>query len=288
MEIRAYAKLNLILKIVGRRSDGYHDLVSLFQRIDLFDRLTFLPQKSGVTLVTDKKELPGDASNLVFRAAELILKASGIREGISITLEKNIPVGAGLGGGSSDAASALIAIDRIFQLNRSPDELSAYGAKIGSDVPFFCRQTPAAWVTGRGDRVEATSPLLEGWYLLVFPRFSVSTKEAYQAWDRAKFGVKKELTKKLVHTTISGFPSGNWHAQAGALENDFERVVFPLYPVLKEIQEYLSRRGAETARLSGSGSTIFGLFLKESAAREARTAIEKDFPELWVRTARGA
>lgn len=287
MEIRSYAKINLILKILGRRSDGYHDLLSLFQRIDLFDLLMFRAEKEGIALVSDWKELPCGASNLVYRAAELILRESGIRSGVSISLQKNIPIGAGLGGGSSNAAFTLIAINRLFGLNYSSSDLAKFGEVLGSDVPFFCREIGAAWVSGRGEKVEQAEFHPEMSYLLVFPGFSVSTREAYGLWDEAHSRDKNELTKKGVHNTISGFQSGIYGIAPEAWVNDFEEIVIPRHPGLRKIREGLIQAGAKRVLLSGSGSTLFGGFSSGQSAREAAARMEKEFSGCWIRVARG-
>ena len=284
--IKSYAKINFILKILDRREDGYHNLFSLFQRIDLWDGLFFEPFKKGIVLESNVSDLPLDQTNLVYRAAELLLKKTNKNKGLKVVIQKNIPIGAGLGGGSSNAAATLLELNRIWNLNYSFEELAKMGESLGSDVPFFCYRLSTAWVSGRGERVAPSSFSPGCWILLVFPGFSIQTREAYRLLDLSRQGNNMGLTKKGNNNTISSFQTLNKGSFLDHLENDFESALFPQYPVYQEIKARLFELRAEKVLLSGSGSTLFGVFQEEREARCAEEILKKEFQRGFVRAVR--
>jgi 4-diphosphocytidyl-2-C-methyl-D-erythritol kinase len=278
MQIRSYAKINLLLRILGRRRDGYHNLLSLFQRIDLWDELSYEPLAGRIEVESDSPELPSGPFNLAFRAAEILASQAGRNAGVRIRIAKRIPVGAGLGGGSSNAGTTLIALNRLWNLGLSARELANIGKTIGSDVPFFCHEISAAWVAGRGERVTPARVRFDAWYLLVSPGFSISTAEAYRLWDESPEADKKKLTKGIDKYTISSFQTLTRRALYSRLGNDFDEVIFRRYPVFSDLRKEMTALGAKKVMLSGSGSTLFGVFLDKREVQRAETRFQRDHP----------
>lgn len=266
--VLAPAKINLILRILDRRQDGFHNLWSIMQTVALEDelQLQLVPSRIGIRLSCDSKELAADHSNLVYRAAAAVLERAGCTVGLDIRLSKRIPMGAGLGGGSSDAAAAMVGMNHLLQLGWSRNEMAEIGQLLGSDVPFFLF-APSALVSGRGETVRPT--VIEGlrWAVLVNPGFAVETKWAYQELAATR-GAVRPLS--LQHADLERHRQLTWAQVAAVAENDFEAPVFARYGNLREIKHALLVKGAEIAMLSGSGATVFGLFNDEDAARRAQ------------------
>lgn len=271
--LKAPAKINWSLCVRNRREDGYHNIQSLMQCIALYDTLTFGEsggQSDRIDFMSDMTIPP--EQNLVMMAAELLRQHTGVRKGARITLKKDIPSGAGLGGGSSDAAQALIGLDRLWGLGLALEELSLLGGRLGSDVPFFFN-APLAMVSGRGDMLEPLDIQRSCTLLLVKPQVSVSTPWAYAALASAR-GDNPELTKevdtinniKLIYKALAG---GNIFALKSMLHNDFEDVVFVRHPGIGEIKGRLLESGAYMALMSGSGSAVFGVFESRDKAVSA-------------------
>lgn len=263
----APAKLNLGLKILRRREDGYHDIVSVLQTVDLCDRLTFTPAAAGETLVRcDHPDVPAGPENLVFRAVEVLRRETGVDRGVRVDLDKRIPTGAGLGGGSSNAAATLRALDRRWGLRLGPERLSGLAAGLGSDVPFFLTGGTAI-ATGRGERIRPVDWQDEFWYVLVYPGFPVSTARAYQ-------NVRIGLTEAGAYGTFLDFAEKSGRICAGrlfaCLENDFLPLVEAAGGGVARILEALAAGGAVVCSVSGSGSTLFGVFRE---ARQASAAV---------------
>ena len=273
LEIVAPAKVNLSLKVLGKRPDGYHDLRSLVCPVSLFDRLQISECGEGFRFSCSDATLPLDGGNLVVRAARLFCEREGIASKFEIRLEKGIPHGAGLGGGSSDAAAVLEGLNRILARGLSVEVLSDMAAELGSDVPLFLRRG-AVWISGRGERVEP-AVLPRDWSLvLVKPGFGVSTPWAYGALAAAR----AEVGLDDVETDIGGV----------ILANDLERPVFRKYLLLAEIKRWFAaQEGCLGALMSGSGSTVFGVFDADLDAGRCSEAFTREFgPEFWVREAR--
>ncbi len=259
----APAKLNLGLKILRRRPDGYHEIVSVLQTVDLCDRLVFTPAPPGETLVrADRPDVPGGPENLVYRAVELLRRATGAGNGVRVDLVKRIPAGAGLGGGSSNAATTLRALDRLWGSHLGPERLAALAAELGSDVPFFLTGGTAV-VTGRGERIRPVDWDGDFWYVLVYPGFPVSTAWAYR-------NVRIGLTEAAAYGTFLDSAEKSGRICAGrlfaCLENDFQPLVEGESGDVARILAALAAGGAVACSVSGSGSTLFGVF------REARQA----------------
>ena len=264
MKIRAPAKINLTLRIVGRRADGYHLLDTLIVPISLFDELDVRKLRAParrrtklIQVLCDHPAVPQDESNLVYRAAQLMMKRISGAGSICIRLKKTIPVGAGLGGGSSDAAATLIALNRLFGLKLSQSRLEKLGLKLGADVPFFIRGKPAR-ARGIGEKLAPISKLPRVWLVIVYPGFAVSTAWVYQQ-------VSEKLTKDIVNTSIAASPT-TFDELTRRLENDLEDVTLRGYPKIAELKRKLLRGGAPGVLMSGSGSAVFGIFASRKAA----------------------
>jgi 4-diphosphocytidyl-2-C-methyl-D-erythritol kinase len=272
----APAKINLVLRILDRRPDGYHNLWSLMQTVRLEDELSMAVNhtNSAITLRCDDPSLKPDHSNLVYRAAAAVLEQSGQTVGLDMALAKRIPMGAGLGGGSSDAAATIIGLNRILKLGWSPEEMAEVGQTLGSDVPFFFF-APSATVAGRGEKVTAVRMTGSRWIVLVNPSFPVETKWAYRQLSESRPGV---VPVSRSHAALEAVPELSWKQVMETAENDFETPVFKAYPLLCDIKQELTARGAEVALLSGSGATVFGVFFDETSARHAQASFLKEQP----------
>lgn len=273
LRIPAFAKINLGLELLGPRPDGYTEITTLYQTVGLCDvlRLRLRGSAAGIKLRVLGDAVPADRRNLVSRALALARRRFGIRPGVEVEVEKNIPVGRGLGGGSSDAAAALVGLLRLAGRRVELAELLGLGARLGADVPFFFIGGRALGV-GRGDEVYALEDLPRRYCVLVCPPWPISTRQAY-AWvypEGVRRGTRR-LTRRRRRARMSGFSRASVTAKyAWGMGNDFEAVVFPRYPELARIKRRLAAAGAELAALTGSGSTVFGLF--QQRARAVRAA----------------
>jgi len=279
--LRTSAKVNLALEVLGKRGDGYHEIATVLQAVDLFDRLTVDPDET-LSLHTDDPELPTDDGNLVMRAARLLQKAAGVDRGARLRLHKRIPVAAGLGGGSSDAAAALTGLNRLWGLRWPRPRLQELAVELGMDVPFFLG-TGRAVARGRGEQLAAL-PGGGGYALvLVNPRTPLSTKEVY---GRVPVGWHAEPTG--TERVIEALRRRNVGVLAAALTNNLERVVEPVLPVIGRMKAALLAAGALGAIMSGSGPTVFGLARSLDHARQIRSRISRAGWACWaVRTNSG-
>jgi len=279
VQVRAPAKINLILKVLGRLPNGYHEIWSIMQTVDLFDHVSLrtVPSIQGIQLECQPSRVPQGVDNIVYRAAALVLKKAGIDDGVAIHLEKHIPMGAGLGGGSSDAAATIFGLVQLFQLQWSWSDMAVLGAELGSDVPFFF-YGPQALIRGWGQEVVPVAISGFRWIVLVNPGFPIETGWAYQQIAQSRSQVP-QLSAEL--TSLDQREALDFQDILPHIENDFEPALFPKTPRLGEIKEELRSHGAEVALLSGSGSTVFGMFSEEQAAVKARDKMTHA-PELQV------
>jgi 4-diphosphocytidyl-2-C-methyl-D-erythritol kinase len=261
------AKVNLILKVLRRREDGYHDIASLMQKVSLADEMQFAPLRDGIEISCPGSDLPTDEGNLVVRAARTLFAEAGFAGGVRITLRKRIPTAAGLGGGSSNAATTLTVLNDLFRFGFDRERLIRIGARLGADVPFFIYGS-TAWAFGIGDLLEP-AVIPEMWLVLVNPGFEVPTKWVYQS-------LNLPLTKTPLKYSIPSF--SGIRDLASALSNDLEKVTVARYPVLEELKGFLLRQGAIGSLMSGSGPTVFGLFEKEQDAIKAEGALRTSYP----------
>lgn len=267
---KAYAKVNLTLAVGEKRLDGYHEVVSVMQRVSLCDTLTAEQTREGITLTCSDPALPSGEENLAHRAASLFFRETGIAGGAALTLEKRIPSQAGLGGGSSDAASALLALRKLYAPALSDTELETMAAALGSDVPFFIHGGTQL-ATGRGEVLSPLPPLTDGWFVIVKPTESFSTPAMYRRLDNLPPAYTPPLPPL----------QGGLPALAAGLFNRFEAAI-PAGSAVWDIKARLAAYGALASLLSGSGSAVFGLFDTETAARAAVEALRPAWPEIFL------
>lgn len=270
MRVRAPAKVNLFLRIVGRRADGYHLLDSVMAPVGLYDEVEVTAEaakRSHIRVTCDDSTIPADRSNLAHRAAALICRTAGLRARVAISLHKQIPAGAGLGGGSSNAAAVLTALNRLLGLKLTFARLSGLAVRLGADVPFFLAGG-ACRVRGIGETVTRLPRLPRRWLTLVVPHFSVSTVWAYREFDRLAPDVPADTDAAWAPS----FEAGRW-PNPSVFMNDLERAVLPPHPVLAEQKDRLRSLGARTSMMSGSGSAVFGVFTTRATAARAAAAL---------------
>jgi 4-diphosphocytidyl-2-C-methyl-D-erythritol kinase len=260
VRVRAHAKLNLDLRILGRRPDGFHELRTVFQSLALHDTLTFIPRQGAFRIACDTPDVPRDRTNLVWQAADRLWKLCGksgrVRD-VAVNLEKRVPAEAGLGGGSADAAATLRALSRLWGLRVPAAELASLAAELGSDVPFFLRGGTALGV-GRGDAISSLPDVERYWVVLLLPAFTVSSSDAYRWYDAADVRVRPTPTR-----------GDRWLPRPWQSANDLEPAVTRRHPEIGRMKAALSRSGAWAAAMSGSGSAVFGLFEDRAGAASA-------------------
>jgi len=285
--LKSYAKLNLYLAVLNKRKDNYHNIETLFERIDLHDTIILkkLPDNT-IKIICSHPDVPADASNLCYKSAKLLQDNCAVNCGVEIKITKRIPVAAGLGGGSSNAASTLIGLNKLWRLGFSKDKLAQLGRLIGADVPFFIMNTPFAIATGRGDKIKPLARINKArlWHILAVPGIKVSTPLIYKEWDsrclrnnrgkpwlthstslRVNSEIKgktiEELTKplgdvKLLPSVIIG---NKLFCRPDLLYNGLEEATVRLYPEVKRIKKRLTDLGVQAVRMSGSGPAVFGI-----------------------------
>ena len=267
MDIRAYAKINLILDVVRKRADGYHDLRMVMQMTGMYDLLRIEPKSEpGIELTTNLPYLPTDGRNLAVRAAGLLMETCGVTDGLSIRLHKFIPVAAGLAGGSSDAAAVLTGVNRVLRLGLSEEKLLKLGLSVGADVPF-CLLGGTALAEGVGERLTPLPPLPNCSILLAKPPFGVSTKEIFQTLRADEIESHPDVDG-MVTAIRRGDLSGILSRSANVLES----VTLAKRPEIQELKDCIAAAGAETVLMSGSGPTVFGIFTDQKKALACRDA----------------
>ncbi len=265
IEILSPAKVNLFLKITGQRVDGYHELVSVFVPVALYDKLKISKSEKGLEVYCTGRELPKGQDNLINRAAISFFEKTGIRKGTKITLIKKIPISSGLGGGSSDAAATLKGLNQLWPNPLSKEDLEKLALSLGADVPFFLLQKPAI-ARGIGEILQPIENFPSFWYVIVSPDFMVSTAWAYER-------TKLELTNNGNQNILNSLKKGIFNIP-DLLFNDLERVTLVKYPFLCSIKDSLIKLGALGALMTGSGPSVFGLFDSAKKAQEAGKILE--------------
>ena len=265
IELKALAKVNLGLDVLGRRENGYHDVRMIMQSIFLYDEVRIEKKEAaGIEVETNLKFLPVGEDNIAYKAAKLLIDEFGIGEGVRITLRKHIPVAAGLAGGSSNAAAVLFGMNRIFRLGLSQKDLMERGVKLGADVPY-CIMRGTVLAEGIGEELKRLPAMPKCTVLIAKPPISVSTKTVYEALD------SKEITEHPdIDGIIKGLELGNLKMIADSMGNVLEKVTVPMHPEIEEIKQEMKEAGALGAMMSGSGPTVFGLFESRAAARAAQ------------------
>ena len=275
--LKSYAKLNLYLEVLGRRKDNYHNIRTLFERIGLFDKIILKSRRDKkIRIICHAPHVPKDSTNLCYRSAKLLQDALEVNKGVDIKIIKRIPVGAGLGGGSSNAAVVLEGLNKIWRLGLKRAKLVTLAKKIGSDVPFFLYESPFAEGTRRGDKIRLLPALnkVRLWHILIVPGIKVSTPVIYREWDKLQKGynadnqsvrglTRPEYNVKLLSLAIR---KKGLHLANQALFNSLEQVSAGLYPEITRIKERFKEKGVKSILMSGSGPAVFGIL---SSRKEA-------------------
>ncbi|MDR0845979.1 MAG: 4-(cytidine 5'-diphospho)-2-C-methyl-D-erythritol kinase [Lactobacillales bacterium] len=266
---KAPAKINLGLNVIGKRADGYHDLEMVMTSIDLSDIVSVRETADGAIslAINNGNSLPLDDRNHVYLAAKILREKFGITSGVEIELDKKIPIQAGLAGGSSDAAATLRALNELWKLDLSLEELAKIGEEIGSDVPY-CVYSKTAFVTGRGENVELMAPMMPSWVVLIKPDFGVSTKDIFEA-------LKPEQYNDVACAKIrEAVEVADYDALTAAMGNTLEDVTIKLYPVIEKIKETAIDNGATAAMMSGSGPSVFAICKTENQAKRVYSSVK--------------
>ncbi len=268
--IKAYAKINLGLDVIGRLENGYHEVKMVMQTVGIYDVLDFQRTEGGIVITTDSGELPTGEDNLIYKAAKLMIEKYGIKEGVKIHLEKHIPIAAGMAGGSTDAAATLKGMNRLFDLGCTLKDLMELGVQIGADVPY-CVMGGTALAEGIGEKLTPLAPAPDCYVLVAKPDINVSTKYVYEHLDA------QEIVK---HPDIDGMVEAiaeeSLQGILDRMENVLETVTVSAYPVIRTIKERMKELGAINSLMSGSGPTVFGIFVEKDMARRAYDKLEEE------------
>ena len=256
----SFSKVNIGLKVLNQRDDGYHNIYTIFQELNFGDSIYIEKRDQGCKIIANVDWIPTDKSNICFKAYNEIKKEFSKVKGLHLKIEKKIPIGSGLGGGSANAAAVLKGINKIYKLKLTASKLEQIAREIGADVPFFIKGGTQLG-KGVGDKLTQINKTIIGTYLLVIPEVSISTKWAYSV-------IKNKLNDQNKKVNFSSFFNGDY-SSLKIFENDFEQIVVPAYPEIGAIKTKLLNLGARFASLSGSGSTVYGIFDDEASAKEA-------------------
>ena len=278
IQLKANAKINIALDVVGKREDGYHELKTLFYETNLHDVLDFrTSDKCGIRISCTDPTIPVDEKNIVYKAAKLLFDKYVPDAGIDIHIEKNIPHGAGLGGGSSDAAATIKAVNELYQLKLEDHEMEAIGASLGADVPFFI-SGGAAYACGIGEKLTSLKADIKMPYLIIAkPEINVSTPEAYKLLDN-----EPELFHPDVDKIVKCFKAGNVRSVCKLAGNSFEKPIFKIYPQIEEIRKSFLEGGAMASVMTGSGSAVFAFFEDEDDMKKAADNVKEKFKNVKI------
>jgi 4-diphosphocytidyl-2-C-methyl-D-erythritol kinase len=282
LERSSPCKVNLLLNILGKRPDGFHELETVMHPVNLCDVLRFERSTSGIQLTCSDAAVPADSGNLVHRAASAFLAATAIHEGVRVSLEKRIPIAAGLGGGSGNAATTLLALNELFGQPLSRDELHAIAAALGSDVPFFLQSNPAL-ATGRGERIQPLDPfppLRGAAFLLIHPGFGISTAWAYQ--QLARFPSTLHGQRGRGEKLVQRLSTADLAAAGKEFYNSLEAPALEKFPLLVLYQEFLRANGAAATLMSGSGSTTFAIARTLEEGQRLEKLVQQKFGSCWT------
>lgn len=276
MEIKAYAKINIALDVIGKREDNYHLLRMIMQTIDLYDVINIEPIDEGIEIKCNKHYVPTDERNLAYKAAKLFMDTYNIKQGVMIDIVKNIPVSAGLAGGSTDAAAVLKIMNKMFNIGASDSELKKLGLKLGADVPY-CINGGTALCEGIGEKITQLKPFKDKIVVLVKPPFGVSTKEVYKEFD-----LSKAILHPKIESLISSMETDNTLFVAQNMRNLLENVTLRKYRVISNIKEELKSGGAIGSMMSGSGPTVFAFFDDMLKAQRCYEKMKEDYREVFL------
>lgn len=272
---KAPAKINLTLDVLQKRPDGFHEVEMIMTTVDLADRIWLKPLDRGITIRSSERFVPNDKRNLAWQAADILRKKFDIRSGVEITLDKNIPVAAGLAGGSSDAAATLRGLNRLWNLGLSLDELAVLGASIGSDIPF-CVYGGTALASGRGEQIQQLPVPPNCWVVLAKPPISVSTADIYGGLDIQ--GIQHPDTAGM----MQALASADYETMCKKVGNALEPVTMRLHPQVSVLKDQMLKFGADTVLMSGSGPTVFGLVQHESQVARIYNGLKGFCPEVYA------
>lgn len=278
IQLKSRAKINLSIDVLGKRPDGYHLVEMIMQTIDLFDNIKILSLKEDKIIIrSNSKDIPVDNSNIVYKAANLIKQQFNIKKGVEIHIEKNIPVAAGMAGGSSNAAAVLVGLNKLWNLNLSQDKLKELGLKLGADVPF-CIEGDASLAENIGEKLTNIDGLSQDVFIVVCkPNIFVSTKEVYEAIDSKT--IDKRPDNKLL---IQLLKENNIELLSKNMYNVLETVTKEKYPVIKDIEEIMINNKALGAMMSGSGPTVFGLYRNKDDAQRCGEILLENFKQVYI------
>lgn len=266
----AYAKINLGLDVLRRREDGYHEVKMIMQTVDIHDTLTFVKREEpGIVLAVDDQELSTDSDNLIYKAAKLLLEKAGVTQGVEISLQKRIPIAAGMAGGSSDAAATLSGLNALFSLGYSLEELQALGVTLGADIPY-CLMGGTALSEGIGEILTRLPAPPQCSLVIAKPDINVSTKFVYENLHADTLTYHPDIDGM-----VQAIKAGDLSGITGRLGNVLETVTIREYPIIDNIKDVMKKAGAENTLMSGSGPTVFGIFTKEDRAKEAAQQIRE-------------
>ena len=269
ISINAMAKINLGLDVLRRRENGYHDVKMVMQTVNIYDTLDFVKKEEpGIVVKVDAMELPTDENNLIYKAAKLLYERCQMEEGVEITLTKRIPIAAGMAGGSTDAAAALVGINRLFNLGLTMDELKEIGVKIGADVPY-CIEGGTALSEGIGEILTKLPDAPDCFVVVAKPEISVSTKYVYENLHANELKYHPDIDGM-----VEAIREGNLDGVCSRMENVLETVTENKYPIISQIKKLLKDAGAENSLMSGSGPTVFAIFKEEEMAKKALQMVE--------------
>ncbi|MBU3136545.1 4-(cytidine 5'-diphospho)-2-C-methyl-D-erythritol kinase [Clostridium gasigenes] len=277
MKVKAYAKVNISLDIIEKRkSDGYHLLRMIMQNIDLYDEIIIEKQKSGINIKCNKPYVPTDERNLAYRAAKLFKETFNIEEGVSINIKKNIPVAAGLAGGSTDGAAVLKVMNEIFNVNASDEELMEIGLKLGADIPY-CIKGGTALCEGIGEKVTSLKPFKDKILVLVKPPFGVSTKFVYQ-----EFNLERVLNHPKTEELIEAMENNDLNYVCDNMKNLLENVTLRKHKMIIGIKEEMKALGAKGSMMSGSGPTVFAIFDDMLKAQRCFEKMKEKYDDVFI------
>jgi 4-diphosphocytidyl-2-C-methyl-D-erythritol kinase len=273
--VKCFAKINLLLRVLGKRADGYHEISTLLQAIDLHDEIALTKKARGITIRCSRETVPLGAENLAYRAAKLLERECGHPLGVEIEIEKRIPVAAGLGGGSSDAAGALLGLNELYGLGVKKERLQRIGSELGSDVPFFLSRGQAL-ATGRGEKIEEIRLPLDYFLVLLKPPFGISSSWAYKK-------TKKDLTREVqVSDIVRWDVADQISGIIPFFENDLEIGVISEFEEIGRLKGVLNQEGALFSQMSGSGPTVYGIFDREERAKQVASALSGEAREVFL------
>ncbi|WP_373897922.1 4-(cytidine 5'-diphospho)-2-C-methyl-D-erythritol kinase [Haloimpatiens sp. FM7315] len=276
MFVKAYAKINLSLDVIGKRKDGYHLLKMIMQSIDLYDEIEITKRDTGINIKCNKPYVPLDDKNIAYRAAKIFLDKYNIHSGVFIDIRKNIPVSAGLAGGSTNAAAVLKSMSELYGLNIKKEELMDIGLKIGADIPY-CIIGGTALCEGIGEKVKPLKPFRDKILVLVKPNFGVSTKEVYKAFD-----INKVYKHPKTHELIDFIVKDDLTNVALNMRNVLENVTIKEHPVIRDIKQTMISMGALGSLMSGSGPSVFGFFEDTLKAQRCFEVLKRNYKEVFI------